>query len=81
MNWDSSIRDCQLDTVLSALYRHEINCGLSSFWDGGWTVWIGDEMNGFRSEASFSPEHFDRIPAWLADEAERLYPALTRQAA
>lgn len=74
--WDSTIRDCTLETVLAALYRNEINCGLSSFWDGGWTVWIGDEMNGRRAEAEFDRGDLDKIPAWLADNAERLYPAL-----
>lgn len=74
--WDRTARDCTLDHVLEALYAHEINCGLQSFWDGGWTVWIGDPMNGQRATADFDRDQFDAIPAWLADNAERLYPAL-----
>lgn len=79
--WDRTIRDCTLDTVLALLYAHEINCGLSSFWDGGWSVWIGDEMNGYRAEADFGPGQYGDIPTWLADNAERLYPALLGVAA
>lgn len=74
--WDRTVRDCSLETVMGALYRNEINCGLSSFWDGGWRVWIGDEMNGYKAEADFTNEQFLDIPAWLADNAQRLYPAL-----
>lgn len=79
--WDRTVRDCTLDTVLSLLYSHEINVGLSSFWDGGWSVWIGDDMNGRRAEADFLHSQFADIPAWLADNAERLYPALLRPTA
>ena len=35
-----------LSDVLAALYASEINCGLESFWDGGFRVWIGDPLNG-----------------------------------
>lgn len=41
-----------LQQTLEHLYRREINCGLSSFWDGGWDVWIGDELNGYRAEGN-----------------------------
>jgi hypothetical protein len=80
MRWDRTIRDCALETVLGALYAHEINCGLQSFWDGGWSVWIGDDMNGVRAEADFQRDQLTDIPAWLADNAERLYPALRNAA-
>lgn len=35
---------------MRALYASEINCGIESFWDGGWRVWIGDYMNGIAAE-------------------------------
>ncbi len=81
MSWDSSLRECSLETVLNALYREEINCGLGSFWDGGWDVWIGDEMNGFRAEATFERANLDKVPEWLVTNAERLYPMLTKSEA
>jgi hypothetical protein len=37
----------QSHEILQALYDSEINCRIESFWDGGWTGWLGDEMNGF----------------------------------
>ena len=34
--------------ILQALYDSEINCRIEIFWEGGWTAWLGDDMNGFR---------------------------------
>lgn len=61
-----------LAEVMQRLYNSEINCGLSSFWDGGWTVWIGDELNGRHAEALFDHVDFDKIPQWLLDQADIL---------
>lgn len=36
--------------VLKKLYASEINCSISCFWDNGWDVKLGDEMNGFKAE-------------------------------
>ncbi len=63
-----------LAEALCALYRSEINCGLSSFWDGGWDVWIGDDMNGYAARQQFLDEDFDQIAPWLLAEAKRIYP-------
>lgn len=46
--------DQNLRIVLQAFYKAEQNVELSSFWDGGWTVKIGDESNGFKSENTFA---------------------------
>jgi hypothetical protein len=35
---------------MEALYAAEINCTVSSFWDAGFSVRLGDEMNGWRAE-------------------------------
>jgi hypothetical protein len=40
-----------LTTVLMNLYGSEINCSISSFWDDGFLVQFGDDMNGFVAEA------------------------------
>jgi hypothetical protein len=42
-----------LYTELQALYRFEMNCQLSSFWDGGWTFKLGDSTNGFTMTERF----------------------------
>ena len=57
-----------LSVVMTALYRSEINCSVSSFWDSGWTAMIGDSMNGYKAclaELS-SPRH---VAEWLTKAA------------
>lgn len=39
-----------LRKVMEALYAAEINCVVSSFWDAGFSVRLGDDMNGWRAE-------------------------------
>jgi hypothetical protein len=34
-----------LEETMQSLYDSEINCRVSCFWDGGWDVFIGDEIN------------------------------------
>lgn len=41
-----------LGEALARLYRSEINVSISTFWDGGWDVKLGDEMNGFVAETT-----------------------------
>jgi hypothetical protein len=36
----------ELGAIIEALYDSEINCSVSTFWDAGITVQLGDEMNG-----------------------------------
>lgn len=60
--------------VIQGLYDSEINCSLETFWDGGLTVRLGDEMNGFRAEATFCRGAFDGAAAWLHMEAMHHYP-------
>ena len=36
--------------ILQELYNSEINWKISTFWDGGFDWWLGDEMNGFKAE-------------------------------
>jgi len=43
-------RTMELGTVIAALYESEINCSITSLWDNGFTVKLGDEMNGFVAE-------------------------------
>jgi hypothetical protein len=72
MSSDGEVNKRDLGAVMAALYADEINCGISSFWDSGFTVWIGDNMNGRKSWETFHP--FDN-PNWLADAAEWLWEA------
>lgn len=54
-----------LQYQLKRLYDLEINVRLSSFWDGGWTVEIGDEMNGFTETAGSLT--LDEVVGWLSE--------------
>jgi hypothetical protein len=55
----------ELGVVMDALYESEINCSVSTFWDGGFIVQLGDDMNGFVAEkdcrtATEAAEFLDR---------------------
>ena len=76
--WREAYASDDLHAVLAALYEQEINLGMQSFWDGGWDVWFGDQMNGRRRTETFPPEEFDHIVGWLKQTAEELYPVLRR---
>lgn len=59
---------------MQALYASEINVSISCFWDGGWDVKLGDEMNGFKAERTFENSELDSAGAWLVREAKRAFP-------
>lgn len=73
--------DAQL--VLALLYEHEINCGITSFWDEGYRAWIGDDLNGRQVEAEFHPNPaygrpITEIGNWLWQSAVTLYPEIEK---
>jgi hypothetical protein len=67
-----TIGPMDIEIVMKRLYESEINCSISSFWDGGWTVRLGDEMNGFAAETNCST--LDEAAAFLDREAKRHFP-------
>jgi len=42
-----------LSTVLRELYESELNCSIRSAWHSGWTVKLGDDLNGFVAKGTF----------------------------
>lgn len=58
-----------IEIVMKNLYASEINCSISSFWDNGWEVKLGDEMNGFKAEGLFRT--LDEAATFLDLEARR----------
>ncbi|HYD73167.1 MAG TPA: hypothetical protein VEF55_08515 [Candidatus Binatia bacterium] len=81
----ASTRD--LLKTLGELYDSEINAGVSSFWDDGFIVWLGDGLNGRRVERRFYrrnerdadafktwPSLWTAAAEWLHEQAIRLYP-------
>ena len=61
-----------LISVMKSLYASEINVEIFSFWDGGWEVKLGDNMNGYKAEKNFY--NLDDAAEWLQTEALRQYP-------
>lgn len=58
-----------LESVLRELYGREINVSIASFYDAGWTVRIGDEMNGYTAEREFGGVDLGQIGDWIAETA------------
>ena len=42
-----------IEIVMKKLHESEINCSISSFWDNGGDVKLGDDMNGYAAEGNF----------------------------
>lgn len=63
-----------LVTVMQKLYDSEINCGIKSFWDNGFDVFLGDEMNGIHEEINFDSDKLNEAGIWLHNKACEFYP-------
>lgn len=61
-----------MQDIPQRLYDSEINFSISCFWDGGFTVKLGDDMNGFDAETQ-TRTYADAL-AWLDQEARKRYP-------
>ncbi len=59
-------------SALQDLYDSELNFTVSTLWDGGFQVKLGDEMNGFVAEATFW--HWGQVEQWLVAEAINRWP-------
>jgi len=66
------MRSPTLAWVMVAAYQSEINYSISCFWDGGWTLKIGDEQNGFRSSSVY--DTVGDLERDMPKEICRLYP-------
>lgn len=58
--------------VLDDLYASEINFEITTFWDGGWDVRLGDDMNGIKATTNVNT--FVEAAEWLMDAAIEAYP-------
>lgn len=59
-------------SVIQDLYHSEINFSVSTFWDGGFDVKLGDVTNGFVAEANF--DRWGQVEPWLMTQAIEHYP-------
>jgi hypothetical protein len=62
-------------SLLQRLYDSEINVSVSSFYDDGFYVRLGDEMNGFHAEGRCNS--WADVEEWLTAMARIHYPAST----
>lgn len=58
--------------LLEALYASEINVELRSFWDGGWTAQLGDDLNMYGAEV-WAQTLTEMVPK-LREAAAKTYP-------
>lgn len=58
--------------MMEYLYRHEINSSISTFWDGGFHVRLGDEHNGWLEEIMMAD--LSGAPRWLLGAAKKHFP-------
>jgi hypothetical protein len=59
-------------SIMQDLYYSEINVSVTSFWDSGFKVKLGDETNGFVAEARF--QYWGQVEPWLRDKAIKHFP-------
>ena len=57
----------ELASFIGDLHDREINGEISWFYDGVWGVKIGDQLNGYQAEATFTS--FPQAMRWLRDKA------------
>ena len=60
--------------IFEKLYAAEINIEISSFWDAGFAVRIGDHMNGYK--AVTDGLSWREVEPWLESQARALYPEI-----
>lgn len=58
--------------VFQDLYDSEINFKISTFWDGGFDLWLGDDLNGYQAEGCVRT--WDEVEKWFIDAAIKHYP-------
>jgi hypothetical protein len=59
-------------SIMQRLYDSEINVSVTSFWDDGFYVKLGDEMNGYRAEGRCNT--WVAVEEWLDGMARIYYP-------
>lgn len=66
----------RLDEMLHYAYENETNVQINSFWDNGYDVKIGDDMNGYSHEMNFAKDEIFKIGKWIYDSLQDRYNQL-----
>lgn len=61
-----------MKTLFKALYASEINIRFEWFWDAGFDVRLGDEINGFTE--AFTSHDINEVEKWIEDIVKEKYP-------
>jgi hypothetical protein len=59
-------------SILQRLYDSEINFEVTGFYDAGFDVRLGDDLNGFIEQGKV--ETWEQAEAWLRDQALAHFP-------
>jgi hypothetical protein len=62
----------ELGQVIQNMYESEINCEVSTFWDAGFLVKLGDYVNGFVAETHVRTAA--EAAVWLTTAAKEHFP-------
>jgi hypothetical protein len=65
-------RPSNADAIIQDLYDSEINFSIVTFWDAGFQVRLGDDINGFGAKGN--AEDFACAVEWLKVRAIEKYP-------
>jgi len=58
--------------IFQEVYDNEINFEISCFWDGGFTVQLGDRMNGFKD--GWEVDTWEEVETSLASRVVEYFP-------
>lgn len=61
-----------MSTVLKDLYDSEINIMISTFWDSGYDIKLGDPMNGYPAHTNV--DTWEEVEAWFEEQALKHFP-------
>lgn len=56
---------------LQKIYNSEINFSISTFWDGGFDVKLGDDINGYKETWNF--DKIEDAVKWLIKKVHQYY--------
>lgn len=59
-------------SVMQEIYDNEVNISITTFWDGGYEVKLGDPMNGFVAERNV--DRWDQVEPWLEAQMIKHFP-------
>jgi len=59
--------------MLQEIYDREVNISITTFWDSGYTVMLGDNMNGFVAEGD-NFDTFEDAVVFLREELDKHFP-------